>query len=281
MVMATAQRAAFVTRPQRGVGELGLGFRVAGGATRIERFYQAGCLKARLPRAQGRAAEAVLMNISGGIAGGDELRVAIALGEGAEVCVAGQAAERLYRALEGAPAVLETRLEVGAGATLAYLPQETILFDGFALERSLAIDLAAGARYLGVESLVFGRQAMGERLATGHLRDRISLRRAGAPVFTDATRLDGAIADTLARPALAGGAGAMASVLFAAPEAAGLLGVVRDALAQSGCEAGASLVEDVLVARLLAPSSQILRRAVVKILRLCRNDAPMPAVWQG
>jgi urease accessory protein len=275
----TAEPLSPAARPQRGLGQVALGFRVAGGVTRVERLFQAGCLKVRLPRAQGAGLEAVLMNISGGIAGGDALSTEIALGPGAVACVAGQAAERVYRALGGVPARVATRITLGPGAALDYLPQETILFDGFALTRSLEVELGPDARYLGVESLVFGRRAMGERLRAGALRDRITIRRGGRPVLTDITRLDGDIAALLARPALGGGAGAMASLIYAAPEAAGLLEPVRHALA--GSEAGASLVEGVLVARLLAPDSQILRRAVVKILRLCRNDRAMPGVWQG
>jgi len=270
-----------VISPQRGVGHLALGFRVIEGVTRIERFYQDGCLKARLPRAHGRGADAVLMNISGGIAGGDELNTEIALGPGAVASVAGQAAERVYRALGGVPARVTTRIVLQDGAALDYLPQETILFDGFALNRALDVELAPAARYLGVESLVFGRQAMGEQLRLGWLRDRIAIRRGGQTVITDMTRLDGDIAAQLARPALGGGAIAMASIIFAAPEAADILAPARAMLAGSGCEAGASLVDGVLVARLLAPTSQTLRRAVVKFLVLCRNGRAMPGVWQG
>jgi urease accessory protein len=281
MSALTAERSDLAARPQRGLGQIALGFRVVEGVTRIERFFQAGCLKARLPRAHGAGAEAVLMNISGGIAGGDALNTEITLGPGAAACVAGQAAERVYRALGGVPARVATRIAVGPGAALDYLPQETILFDGFALARSLDVELAADARYLGVESLVFGRQAMGEQLRAGWLRDRIALRRGGKPVLTDMTRLEGDIAAQLGRPALGGGAVAMASIMFAAPEAKEFLAPARAVLAESGCDAGASLVDGVLVARLLAPTSQTLRRAVVKFLVLCRNGRAMPGVWQG
>ena len=83
---------------------------------------------------------------------------------GARASIAAQAAERFYRALPGdAPSRLRTRIAVEAGAAAEWLPQETILFDRCALDRRLELELAEDAWFLGVESLVFGRAAMGER----------------------------------------------------------------------------------------------------------------------
>ena len=150
--------------PQRANGRLMLGFRydATTSRTRIHEFYQEGCLKARLPQpVEPEICEAITINISGGIAGGDTLTCAIALAENANVSISSQAAERVYRALDTCSATLKTTINVGRNARLDYLPQETILFDGFGLNRDLEINLAEGADYLGVESLVFGRQAMG------------------------------------------------------------------------------------------------------------------------
>jgi urease accessory protein len=266
---------------QRAVGRLALSFAQADGQTRVQKFYQEGCLKTRLPRAvQAGRCEAVTLNISGGIAGGDSLDTSIALGPGAQVGIATQAAERIYRALD-APSRIATAITLGPGAALDYFPQETILFDGFALRRSLDIDLAEDADFLGVETLVFGRRAMGEIVRTGFLRDRITLRRQNRLLLQDITRLDGDIATTLARKAVAGGAGAVASIIFAAPDAPARLPMLRDDLAASGLIAGASGFETIVFARILAPDSASLRNCVVAALRACRDGRPMPRAWQG
>lgn len=258
--------------PQRARGRLDLAF-THDGTTRLDRFYQEGCLKARLPRGPG--VEAVALNISGGIAGGDILDTALALSPNAEVTFTTQAAERIYRALE-APSRIGTRLTAGAGAVLHYLPQETILFDGFGLDRGLDIDLATGATFLGIESLIFGRLTMGEVLREGSLRDRISLRRDGTLLWQDSTRLEGDIAGQLDRPGIAAGARAMASIF--ATNAAGKLDALREALADA--HAGASVIGEVLLARILAPDAATLRRIVVKALAVLR-PGPLPRVWQG
>ena len=266
---------------QRARGNLALKFQFAAGRTRIATFYQEGCLKARLPRpVEPDICEAVLMNISGGIAGGDALSMAIRLDANTQACVAGQAAERVYRALGAEPARLRTALHVGAGATLHYLPQETILFDGFALARSLDIDLDENAQYLGVECLVFGRQAMGEIVRTGQLRDQVSLRRGGKLVFQDMIRLDGDIHATLARKAVANGAIAMASMIYACENASARLDEVRAAVQDRGCEAGATMFDGVLLLRLLAPSAARMRAGIGAALHVCRAGKALPRVWQ-
>lgn len=261
--------------PQRARGRLDLAFRHDGTATRLARFYQEGCLKARRPR--GGGAEVVALNISGGIAGGDRLDISLSLAAGAQATFTTQAAERIYRALE-APARLRTRLTAGQGAVLHYLPQETILFDGFALDRALDIELAPDAQFLGIESLVFGRLAMGEILRAGFLRDRISLRRGEDLLWQDSTRLEGDITAQLDRPGIAASARAMAGIFAAGPGMAKQLGKLREALA--GTHAGASLASDVLHARLLAPDAATLRRMIVKSLGVLR-PGPLPRVWQG
>jgi urease accessory protein len=266
---------------QRAKGRLSLGFRrdAVTSRTRIERFYQESCLKARLPRPVDGVCEVITMNISGGIAGGDRLSTEIALGENAECCLTSQAAERVYRALDFVPAEVSNRVKLGAGARLDYLPQETILFDGFALKRGLEIELEEDSRFLGVESVVFGRQAMGEVMRFGSLRDRITLRRDGKLVLQDLNRLEGPIGALLGREAMAAGNIAMASVIYAGPDAEVFLPRMRVAMA--GCEAGASAFEGIVFGRILAPSSAELRRCVVAVLKACRGEQESPRSWQS
>jgi urease accessory protein len=264
---------------QRARGRLALRFGTAAGRTRVREFYQEGCLKARLPRPVDLAVcDVVMMNISGGIAGGDVLETQVTLEPGARVCLAGQAAERVYRVLE-APSQVATRLRVQPGAVLEYLPQETILFDGFALRRSLEIALEGDAGFLGVESLIFGRLAMGEAVSSGFLRDQISLRRDGRLVLQDMTRLQGDIAAQLRGRAVAGGANAVASLIFAGPGAVEKLAALRAAI--ENLQAGATSFDGIVFARFLAADGAGLRRAVLAALSVLRDGRAMPGVWQG
>ena len=266
-------------RHQRARGELRLSFKSRDVATVLDGLRQDGCLKARFPRPErGAWAGAVLLNTSGGVAGGDRLYTRIQAGPGTRATLAAQAAERFYRALPGAaPAHVRTHLAVLPGAALEWLPQDSILFDRCALDRELHVDLAADAWFLGVEALVFGRAAMGEEVETARLRDVIRVRRAGRLLLHDAVRLDGPVRAVLDRPAVGAGARAAATLVHAAPGAEARLDAVRAALAPF--EAGASAWDGLLVARVVAPDGACLRAAIVAGSTAIRDGRPLPRVW--
>ena len=266
---------------QRARGQLVLGFRRRGAASVLARLRQEGCLKARLPAVSdsGRV-EAVLLNSSGGVADGDVLTQRIALREGARATIATQAAERIYRAVAGhPPARIHTRFDVAAGASAEWLPQETILFDGAALDRALEIELDGSASFLGVEWLLFGRAAMGEFIRHGWLRDRIILRRNGRMVLRDAIRMEGDMSALLVRAATGNGARAVATIILASPDAGTRIDALRPVLGECDAEAGVSAWDGMLVARLAARDGASLRRAVVAGLAMLRDGRPLPRVW--
>src|ERR1700734_2515840 len=116
---------------QRATGELRVSVKRRDGESVLDGLRQAGCLKARFPRAVAPGwFDVTTLNTSGGVVGGDRLELAFSLGQGAHATITAQAAERFYRALPGsAPSVVRTKLEIGAAAAAEWLPQETILFD--------------------------------------------------------------------------------------------------------------------------------------------------------
>jgi urease accessory protein len=263
---------------QRAVGELAVSVRRRDEITTLNRLRQAGCLKARFPRALvPEWLDIVTLNTSGGIAGGDRLESAFDIAAGARASIAAQAAERFYRALPGSlPSLVRTRIAVAAGASAEWLPQETILFDRCALDRRLAVDLAGNAWFLGVESLVFGRTAMGETIEQAWLRDLIQIRRDGRLIWQDAVRLDGDANAILKHKAVAAGARAVATIVHVASNAEAMLDSIRRVLPS---EAGASAWNGMLVVRILGNTSAAVRTAVITVLRVLRGARPLPRVW--
>jgi urease accessory protein len=266
-------------RLQRAVGELRVGVKRYEDQTVLDDLRQAGCLKARFPRRLVSGwMDVVTLNTGGGVAAGDRLDVTVFAAAGARLTVSAQAAERFYRAMpRDVPSRVRTALMVAPGAALEWLPQETILFDHCALDRRLEIDMAADARFLGVETLVFGRAAMGETLRQARLRDLVQVRRDGALLLHDAIRMDGAVDGLLERAAIGQGARALATLVDVAPEAEPLLDPVRQALASA--EAGVSAWNGMLVARILGPDSASVRRSVIAALNVLRESRPLPRVW--
>jgi urease accessory protein len=173
---------------------------------------------------------------------------------------------------------VRTRLAEAAGAALEWLPQETILFDRSALNRRLEVDLAEDARFLGVETIVCGRTAMGERVGHGWLRDLIRIIRDGELLLHDAIRLDGDIDGKLRHAAIGDGAKVVATIVYVAPDTAEKLVGLRSATVCT-TELAASAWNGMLVARLLGPDSASVRRTVVAALAILREDRPLPRVW--
>ena len=251
--------------------------------TQLASLYETGGLRMKFPRTG--PCEGVLVNVGGGIAGGDRLDIDISLDAGAEATFTTQSAEKIYRA-DGEPARVVTDIRLGEGARLVWAPQETLLFDGARLERRINVELAAGARLVFIEGAVFGRIASGETEVDAHLRDRWRIRVAGKLQFAEEAYIRGA-AD-LDRPALGGGARATAALVMIGAPARETLDPLRALFAAheaAGVEGGASLIEgdagpgeDMLLARAVAKNPSRLRSAMREVIILSTGRAP-PRVW--
>lgn len=264
-------------RMQRAYGQASVSFRSRDGRACLDRLFQEGCAKLRFPRPLGNDdPQAIIINTAGGLTGGDRFGTEVTLAAGAAACVTTQACERVYRST-GADAVVSNRLRLAPGARLAWLPQETILFDGGRLSRSLDVDLADDAELVAVEAVLFGRQAMGETLHSGHLHDRWRIRRDGRLIFADDLRVADDIAARLAPPPVMAGCHAMATVLFAGamPDR-----VLEQARAIIGPGSGASAWNGKFLARLVEETGLALRRRLEPLLTLLLGGHPLPKVWQ-
>lgn len=252
-----------------------------------------------------------MLNTAGGLTGDDRLDWSVTAGADTTVTLVSSACEKLYRT-HGPPARVTTRLRLAAGARLEWLPQETIVHDGAALDRSIEVDMHAGSRLLMMETLALGRQAMGESVRKLALRDRWRVRRDGVLVHSEALELDDAWLRALGGPAIAalpGGVSAdvpadipvgvpartpaaapssgqpvLSTVLYLGPESDEWLqdvaANIHEVLDGTSCRAGVSGWRGKLLLRVIAPDSERFRRHVIPTLERLRADVPMPRIWQ-
>mmetsp|Transcript_29000 Transcript_29000/g.55622 ORF Transcript_29000/g.55622 Transcript_29000/m.55622 type:complete len:277 (+) Transcript_29000:485-1315(+) len=260
----------------RAIGQMRLSTKAHGTRTVLDTLYQKGASKVVFPRSP-LGCTGVMLNTSGGVTGGDRFDNEATVGAGTHLCLTTQACERAYRAHVGEVGRIRTSLRVEQDATLWWLPQETLLFDGCDLDRRLSCDLAPGAKALIVEPVCFGRIAMGETQMTGRVSDRIRILRNSAPLVLDAWHLSGDMTAQLAQTAVGHGAAAMVSLTYVAPDAGRHLEALRALLPDTG---GASLLaEDVLVLRLLAPTGFDLRATLLPILDHL-TGGHLPLCWR-
>jgi urease accessory protein len=254
----------------RATGRIALAVKAQSGVTRRSRVHEAGSLRVRFPNATAEALEAVIVNTGGGMTGGDRFSIDIAVGEGARLLAGTAAAEKIYRST-GPDAEMDISLKLGAGAMLAWLPQETILFDRARLSRHIDVDLAEEASLVMAEAVVFGRAAMGEVMEDGRWSDHWRVRRDGKLIFAESARLDGAIAEKLQARAGANGGIALATMLIA-PGDDTMIAPLR-ALAFQG-EAGVSAWNGIAVARLVARDGLTLRHDLAALLAALGQSVP-------
>jgi urease accessory protein len=246
------------------------------GLTRRRHLHESGSLRVRFPSPEAEGLSAVLVNTAGGIAGGDRFDIDIAAGEGSRLAVTTAAAEKVYRA-QGPAAQLNIALRAAADSHLAWLPQETILFDRARMVRSIDIDLAATASLLLCEIVVFGRAAMGERMLSGEFVDRWRVRRGGRLVFAETVRLGGDVGEKLARPAIGKGAVAIGTALIV-PGDELLVERIRELADSFGGEVGISAWNGFAMARFCAQDAARLRADMMAVLGRASGSA-LPRLW--
>ena len=262
-----------------GVAEVS--FAQVDGGTRLKHLYQSDPCRVLFPRqADGTPKEAVIVTTSGGVVGGDRLTFEIGASADCVATVTTQAAEKIYRAA-GADSEIDVSISADDCGVLEWMPQETILFDGARLRRRTRLDVGGTARVLAGESVVFGRRARDEKFTYGFLHDDWRIFKDGRLVWADALHLEGAIDDRIADVHAFDGAAAVATAIYAAPDAAAHLETARELIG----DGGASCVDGILVIRMVNGDAAALRAGFARFWKNFRHEtaglpATLPRVWE-
>jgi len=227
--------------------------------------------------------EAILINTSGGLTGGDVIEWSVAAAVSTRLSITTQANEKIYKAAAGTASV-STHITVGENACVHWLPQETILFDQSSLTRRLDVDLSGNSEFLAVEAVLLGRKAMDEAVANGTFRDRWRIRRSGRLIHAEEMKFEGEIERLSQAAAVLSGQVAFATLFYTGPLAEALFPKLRQCLdgmagSASPWTGGASHWNGKLIARLVAPTGYELRKILTPAISVLRNGAPVPKVW--
>jgi urease accessory protein len=260
----------------RAIGTVRFDVHVRDGLTRRRELHEEGSLRVRFPSPEQQGLSAVFVNTAGGIAGGDRFDIDICTREEAHLTVTTAAAEKLYRS-HGPESQVNINLRAEAGSRLAWLPQETILFDQARVSRSINIDLAESASLLLCEIVVFGRAAMGETMTQGSFTDRWRMRRGGKLVFAETVRLDGDLANKFASRAIAKGGVAIGTALIVPGDEA-IVASIRELSDRFGGEVGASAWNGFAMVRFCAQDAARLRADMMTVLGQV-SPSGLPRLW--
>jgi len=197
--------------------------------------------------------------------------------------VTSQAAEKVYRALYE-PAHVTTRLKAEESAKLAWLPQETIVFNWARLQRTTEIDLFSGAELLALEWLVLGRAAHGEVVVGGNITDSWRVKKDGRLIWADSFRITDEIFPHLKTRALLSNCTAIATLIYFGPYLEKRLAFLREIVPCLGCNCAATLVSGLVVVRFAAEEPSALKLALRSFLEqfgpeLGSGPFRVPKMW--
>jgi len=241
--------------------------------------------KALYPEGDG-VCQTIVLHPPSGIAGGDQLHISASVAQGAHAQLTTPGAGKWYRS-GGAEASQRVDLVLGEGATLEWLPQETIAFDGARARMATHVLLAADSRFIGWDILCLGRAAAGERFANGRFDLFYRVDRGSKPIWLERGGFAGND-PMLASPAGWAGHTVCGTLLCTFPElpqqAATLLESLRSIAPNDGAGHAITALPDLLVARYLGDSSEAARlwfAALWAVLRpaCCGRPAILPRIW--
>lgn len=253
---------------------LDLGFRREGLSTRLVRRAHFGPLrvqKALYPEGEATC-HAIIVHPPGGVVAGDELRLRAELGPHANALLSTPGAAKWYRS-NGEVASQRLELQVAHGATLEWMPQETIFFNQANVLLETYVTLAGDARYLGCDILCFGRTARGERFTQGRIQQRMRIMRDGQPLWLEQGMLAGGSA-AMQSPLGMAGRTVCASLVAVGPalgseRLAALRAVCMQAAGGEG-SVGATQLKGLVLVRFLGDASETARQVMLAAWHLLR-----------
>lgn len=267
---------------------LSLGFADDAGTTRLMERAHFGPLRVQKPLyPEGPAVcHAIVVHPPGGIVGGDELAIKVAVGTGAKAFITTPGAAKWYKA-NGKISRQDVHLEIGNNASLEWLPQETIFFNDADVRLDHTVFLAADARYIGCEILCFGRTASGESFDTGRIAQRTSIRRDGKLIWFEQGALLGDSPSMKSPLAMAGKTVCATLLAVGKTVPASLIHAIREdaiTVTNNPGSFGVTQLKSVLVARYLGDSSETAKQLMTRVWQRLRRellgrDAVVPRIW--
>ena len=221
----------------------------------------------------------IIVHPPGGIAGGDRLNISARVEQDAWAQITSPGAAKWYRAT--GPAYQQLDLKVAAGATLEWLPQETIVYSAAQAELTTSIELEGDARLFYWDVVALGRPASGERFDLGHFQAHLDIHRDGRLLWHERQRITGGDG-LLDSPIGLDGNPVFATLLVTGEIDAELLERCRSL--GHAVRGDLSQLPGLLVARCLASEALLARAWLIDLWRLLRpallgREAQPPRIW--
>ncbi|VAW50805.1 Urease accessory protein UreD [hydrothermal vent metagenome] len=275
---------------------LNLKFEHSGVRSVLKKSQHDGPLRVQRPfYPEGELAHVYILHPPGGVVGGDQLHINLHVSNKAQVLCTTPGSGKFYLSA-GNWAQLNQTLQVTAGSSLEWLPQENILFAGARLRSRTKIKLEDDAVFIGCDISCLGRPTSNEIFSHGAFDSRLDLYHNKKLLLTENLRVFDC-QDLTAATGLRGKA--IQATLLAFPCTEKHLELAREELAEQFVEQvaeqmaskqsqsnliAATLFDGLLVVRVLGDDSQTVKQQLISIWQklrpaLLNKAATLPRIW--
>lgn len=255
----------------------------ANARTIMQRNYHHGPLRVQRPfYPENNLAHIYILHPPGGVVGGDQLQIKLDVCQDAQVLSTTPGSGKFYLSA-GHWAKLDQHLQIRAGASLEWLPQENILFAGARLHATTKIEVEDDGIFIGWDITCLGRPTSNERFQHGAFFSRLEFYHNQQLLLVENQR----VLDEQMLDAAAGLRGQpLQATLLAFPCDEQHLECVREQLISidTSESIGATLIDGLLILRALGNNNERLKKNLISVWQVLRpllldRSALQPRIW--
>ena len=172
-----------------------------------------------------------------------------------------------------------TNIIVGNNSYVSWMPLETIFFNGGKLRRRLNIDLKPSSNFFGVETLIFGRKAMGEIVKTGELDDALQIYKNNKLLYSDFNKIKGNIDKKIFKSLVLKGNNIFCNVVYTGKKIRMYEKLISSYANKSKYFFGVSVVNGVLLIKILAKNILDIRGFLSDLVKIFGKNFNLPKIW--
>ncbi|MGH1540868.1 MAG: urease accessory protein UreD [Arenicella sp.] len=253
----------------------------------VERRHQGPYTVQRPFYPEGDVCHSILLHPPGGLVEGDVLSLCVDCDPGSHCFLTTPSAGKTYECAHDF-AVQKQVFRVQDNAALEWFPQEMILYDRSKSDLRTEIRLYGTGQFVGWEMICLGRPVAGDYFSTGDVHQLVSLYRDDKPLLLERSRFAATHSIRSSNCGLAGYP-AMGVFLMTGADKTHLQ-QARDAVdalddgVRDQIQMGFTLLEDVLVGRVLMNQSRFAKTACIAVWTALREEmlnipATVPRIW--
>lgn len=248
------------------------------GITFLKKHREQGNLKARLIKCYNINDELIIINTAGGVTSGDLNFISIDITKNTIINITTQSMEKVYKC-KNLFAHTYINIIIGSNAYVSWMPLETIFFNQGKLRRRINVDIAPSSNFFGIETIVFGRKAMGEIINQGELNDAWQVNKNGKLIYSDFNRLKGNINNKIFNPLIMKGNNVFCNIIYTGKKINTYSKRVLKYLNKSNYFAGSSIVNGILLIKILAKDVAEIRSFLDNLIIIFGDKFNLPKIW--